>query len=170
MTLQNLEEYCEPDLPPECLLDPYNPANDQYYQVKTDLERRIIHASAILKPKQVLAVKGHFSGKTNKAIAETIGLNPITVGRYIRNAKAKRLLSLLRHYAAHLDGPNTDHRKSFLWRIAVDNREEKPTVAISAISEINRMAGIEANQQANTQGGVTVIVQHNVLEKGALDG
>lgn len=170
MALENIDEYCEPNLPAECLLDPYNPANDKYYKTKSDLERRIIHASSIMRPKQVLAVKKRFSGASNKEIAEALKVAAGTVSGWFKKPEAQRLRSLLAHYGAHIDGPNTDHRKAILHRIVVDNEIQKPTVAISAIAELNRMTGAYDTGIGSGGTSVTVIVQHPALEKSPLDG
>lgn len=169
LSLDRLDEYVEPNLPPELLLDPYNPANDQYFKTKTSLERRIVGHSATMRPKQVRAVKLRYLGKSNTEIAEVIKVTPHTVGRYVNTQAAQRLVSLMNHYARHCDGPNEDHRKSFLWRIAVDNQSDKPTVSISAITEINRMAGTYDKSAAAGTGNITVVVNNNVLQRGALD-
>lgn len=170
LTLENLDEYVEPNLPPEVLLDPYNPANDKYYEQKADLERRIVHASKIMKPKQVRAAKLSFTGMSFKEIAEKVGVTPTTASRYVNNPEARRLLSLLRHYQHFLDGPNDKHRIAFLYRIAVDNEHNKPSVAIAAFSEINKMTGAYDQGGAAQSPNITVVVNHQVLERGALDG
>ena len=169
MSLDVLEEYAEPNLPPEVLLDPYNPANDRYYQAKADLERRVVAATELLSSKQVRAVKLHHTGMSNKDIAKTLKCHPQTVSRYLKNPKATRLRSLLAHYQQLLDGPNEDHRVAVLWRIVVDNEQGKPSVAVSAMQEINKMRG-SYEQRDHGDTTIQVIVSHNVLARSALDG
>jgi hypothetical protein len=168
LALDRIDEYCESDLPVEATLDPYHPANDRFYKSKLEMERQIVHAQAILRPKQVLAVKAHFAGKTNVAAAKTIGVAQNTIAKYIKAPDAQRLLALLRHYRHHIDGPGFDHRKSFLWRIAVDNQPTKPSVAIAAITEINRMEGVY-DKKTQTSSTITVIVNNDVLQSTTLD-
>ena len=66
-----------------------------------------------------------------------------------------------------LDGPTQDHRKGLLFRIALDNEKEKPSVAITAITEINKMSGSYEQQGGGIVNNITI--NGELLPRGALD-
>jgi DNA-binding CsgD family transcriptional regulator len=167
-------ELTHPDidqLPPDCLLDGFHPAADEYMRATKRIQRLIVSASAKLKPKQVEAVKQHHSGDTHVRIAERLGVTPNTISKYIKAPTAQHLLNLLRAYQSAIDGPNKAQRINMLWRIASRNEIDSPSTAIKALAEINRMdeSLIAANHPGTNTGNVTIEINPVALPKTALD-
>ena len=95
--MQEYEEDCEASelLPPDVLLDPNNPANDDYLREIAMLKRLIVSESKKLRPKHVEMVKKHHLNKTNVLIAEELDVTPNTVSKALRKPEALKLLALL---------------------------------------------------------------------------
>ncbi len=121
-------------------MDASNPLADAFMKSVKQLQQAIVGVAALLKPKQVVAVKLHHSGVTNVAAANQLGVAALTIGHWLRLPDAVRLLSLLHHYHTAMEGPNEALRRNMLWRIAARLEEDEPRVAILALTEINRMA------------------------------
>ncbi len=157
----------------DLMLDPHHPGNDQYFKTQQDIHRKIRATKALLKPQHVALIEQHIGGKTNTQIALQAGVSPATVGRYVNSESGQRLIALSQYLNQHRDGPKKEHRLHMLYRIAVDNEKERPSIAISAIQEMNKLSGF-TNQQA---GGSTiqdnrvynVQINGELLPRGALD-
>ena len=160
-------------LPPDCLLDGNHPAADEYIQATRRIQRLIVSASAQLKPRQVEAIKLHHTGHSNTRIAEKLGVSIVTISRYIRLPKAKKLLNLLRAYQSAIDGPNKAQRINMLWRIARLNELDQPKTSIAALAELNRMdTQLQHDlQQSGTNQPQTLTIEINqkMLPRTALD-
>lgn len=158
-------------LPPEVLLAPNNPANDEYLRDVEALKRLIVSQTKCLHPAHVEIVKKHHLGKKQVDIAEQVSLTPTTVGRALKAPAAQKLLALLQHLALMMDGPRDAQRRNFLWRIAIANEEKDARVAISAIAEINKMTHQDKQLDAGQLGGnvVQVVINNEQFPRGALD-
>jgi len=167
LALVDLDELTGGELEPEMLLDPYNPKNDRYYQGLDDVRRRIAHQKSQMKPKQVTAVKLALSGLSGVRIAEKIKVSSNTVSKWLNSPAAIRLGTLLDTLNAYLDGPNKEHRKHMLWRIAVDNEELRPSTTISAVQEINKMSGSYEPSSSGSQ--INITINSELLPHGELD-
>ncbi len=165
-----LDEYLvgEEHLPPECLLDQFHPQNHQFYQDLNHIKRQILATGNRLKPYQREAVRLHRTGMNHTDIGKKLDISAPTVGKWIQLPEALRLKALMDHFQMLNDGPNAEHRKNILYRIAIDNTQKKPRVTIAAIQEINKMSGSYApeGQQGNV---VNISINGELLPKGALD-
>ena len=165
-----LSDYMEDaeNLPPEALLDPYNPHNDQYFK---DLKLNRMRINATVKhmnPKKKRCVELHMQGKSFKDIAELVNTTAGTVSKYVNSAEGLRFKALVNHLNAAIDGPNKLHRQAVLWRIGIDNEKKAPNLTISAIQEINKMAGSYA-ESGNPGNVVNIQINQEILPRGALD-
>ena len=167
LALEHLDEMTEEQLPIELLNDPAHPQNDQFYQSLNQIKRAILHQSAILRPIQVNAAKAALSGITHVKIAKKLDVHPQSVGKYLRDPGVKRLQELIRHMQHMLDGPTNEHRKNILYRIAIDNEHQRPSVSVSAIDMINKMSGGYDQQAPNNT--VNITINNELLPKGELD-
>lgn len=160
-------------LPPEYLLDSDNPANDQYLRQIEAIKRLIVAQSAIMRPTQIEIVKKRHLGKRTKDIAAEVELSPVSVSRSMRDPKAQRLLALLSHLGLMMEGPREAQRRNLLWRIATKNELIDPRVAISAVSELNKMSH-QGQVLAKGGGGpsnvVQIVINNETFPRGALDG
>lgn len=158
-------------LPPEALLAPNNPANDDYLRDVAVLKRLIVSQTKCLQPTHVEIVKKYHLGKRKCDIAEEVGLTPVTVGRAIKAPAAQKLFALLQHLALLMDGPRDGQRRNFLWRIAVANETKDARVAIAAIAEINKMTHQDRSLEAGLPAGnvVQVVINNEQFPRGALD-
>ncbi len=151
MALEHLDEMDEDNLPIELLNDPAHPKNDQFYQSLNQIKRAIVHQSAILRPIEVQAAKYDLTGITHVKVAEKLDVGAISVGKYLKKPGVIRLQQLIRHMQHLLDGPRQEHRKNILYRIAIDNEHQRPSVSVSAIDMINKMCGsYEEKSATNT--------------------
>jgi len=167
LTLDNLDELAEID-DPDLLVDPYHPHNDRYFSSQRDIMRKITHAKSQLKPKQVRVVELALSGLKTAQIAEKIKVTPATVLKHIRHPDAIRLAQLLQHLTQLRDGPKKAHRQHMLYRIAVDNEVNRPAIAISALDQLNKLAG-SYEQQGNHGNSINITINGAAMPKGALD-
>lgn len=159
-------------LPPECLLDSDNPANDQYLRQIEALKRLIVAQSALLRPTQIEIVKRRHLGKRTKDIADEVEMSPVSVSRNLKDPKAQRLLALLSHLSLMMDGPREAQRINLLSRIANRNELIDPRVSIAAISEINKMnhqGKVLANGGGGASNVVQIIINNETFPRGALD-
>jgi hypothetical protein len=155
---------------PEVEDNPYHPMNDRYYKDMRHAENRVMAAQRQMKPRHVQIVKMHFAGWNNVKIAEQVGNTDVTVGRVLHTPEAQTLLHLLNYIQSAAEGPNAAHRKAILYRIITDNEEKQPKVAISAISEINKMDMNEHLVKTGTAPGqVTIIINENTFPRTILD-
>lgn len=79
------------------------------------------------------------------------------------------MVVLLNHLQQQLDGPDKDHRKGVLWRIALENEEKRPNISVQAIQEMNKMTA--AYNDGNQGNGNVVNIQINgeLMPRGNLD-
>ena len=106
---------------PEAFLDRNHPQNDEYMQAIEHVQRKIMHASQMLRTKQVNIIKSVFAGKTFTDAAKENSCHPTTVSKLVSTKNGQRLLSLLQYHLKLLDGPNEALRRNLLWRVAVEN-------------------------------------------------
>ena len=158
-------------LPPEMLLDEYHPSNDTYIKSVHQIQRQVVQASALLKPKHVDMVKQQFKGFPNTKIAEQLDCSQNTVSKVLNSPNAKRLLALLTHHQVAVDGPNEAQRLNMLWRIAIDNEKVAPKTSVSASAEITRMTGLAFEQKQGGRSNQPIIININqdTLPRGVLD-
>lgn len=159
----------EEDLPPECLLDKYHPQNHQFYEDLTHIKRQLLATGNKVKPYQREAVRLHRAGMSNTDIGKKLDIGPTTIAKWLKLPECKRLNALMNHLQMLNDGPNQDHRKNILYRIAVDNTEKKPRVTIAAIQEINRMSGTYGAEGGNSGNVVQIQINGELLPRGSLD-
>lgn len=171
--MSDLLPYDSELIPPEFLLDDFHPANDEYLKQQELVQKKLVHLSSLMKPKHVKVVKMHFAGAPNTEIAEALQYNPQSVSQIINRDDAKRLKALLAFYQHGVDGPNEAQRRNMLWRMAITNEQERPTVSKECIAELNRMDGAVQSLEMAKQGNnnqVQIIINNEILPRGALDG
>ena len=160
-------------LPPELAIDQYHPEGDAYMQSLRAIQRAVVAASAKLKPLQVSAVKMTHSGLSYTEIGKRLQRAQNTIARWLALPEAQQLLNLLRHYQSSMHGARQEQRKHMLWRIAVDNEQTDPRVAITAVAEMNRMevAIHTVEAKANiTPTTVNIVINQDQLPRTTLDG
>ncbi len=161
------------NLPEEYLLDEGNPANDKYIQDTTFLEQQIMHVQRAMRPRHVQICKHIHTGTNNIEIADKLHISTATVSKIKNSPLGKRLLSLLAFYQVHKDGASHAQRRNMLWRIAVDNKENRPATAISAITELNKMdataAALDLQSQGLGTGKIEIHINQDQFPKGQLD-
>lgn len=176
--MNDLERYADDlietdmSLPPECLLDKYHPRNDQYFSDMNMTRKRLASQKALMKPKAAAAVTLFRSGKNFTEIGALLNIGPQTISKYIQSPDGLRLRALIDHHQQQIDGPNADHRKGILYRIVIDNETTDPTVAISAIKELNKMAGsyAETGSGSGSQGNVfNISINNELMPRTSLD-
>ena len=160
---------------PDEFLDRAHPENDQYMQAIERIQRKIMHASRLLRTKQVNIIKDVFTGKNFTEVAAINSCTPITVSRLVHSTAGQRLLDLLQYHIKLLEGPNEALRRNMLWRIAAKEELTDPKTSIKAISELNKMH-FQSEQLRNPAAGgqqpqqqVTININQQVLPRGALD-
>ncbi len=171
--MKELTPYDEEVLEPEDMLAEGHPANDQYLQNQKLMQQQIVDQSNRMTPVHVMIVKHHHTGLNNKAIAHKLGITPTTVSRVIKSPKGQRLKTLLAFYQHGIEGPTVAQRKNMLWRMAVKNEDDRPTVSKECIAELNRMDTIAYDREHAKQGSdgkIEIIInENNKLTKSELD-
>jgi len=171
--VRDLVPYDSELIPPEFLLDDFHPANDEYLRQQELVQKKLVSHSQNMKPNHVKAVKLHFKGLTNVEIAEKLSLAESTVSQIINRDDAKRLKALLAYYQIGIEGPNEAQRKNMLWRMAIVNEAERPTVSKECIAELNRMDNAAKQLDLTKQGNnntINIVINNDILPRGALDG
>ena len=138
-------------LPPEMILDEFHPTADQFIVNAQNTQRAIVAQCALMKPKQVLAVKLAYRGENYVSISKELNVTPSTVGTWVRSIGGRKLRALLVYYQAALDGPNEVLRRAMLWRISVKNENIKPTATIQALQTLNVMANVGEERKEKTK-------------------
>ena len=164
-----LAQYDYALLPPELVLDPDHPENDEYIKSTKNIQRLVIAQSAQMRPKTVQMVRLSHTGMSQQEIAQRLNVSPQTVSKHLRKEHGQRLRALLSYYDAAIEGPHKAQRKAMLWRIARSNENEDPRVAIQALAELGKAD--EAAAALPSIGGTTqIIINTAQLPRGALDG
>ena len=153
---------------PSGLDDQYHPRSDQYLQAIHRIQKAIVQQTTKLPPVQVRIAKLHHKGECNAAIAREVGRAAATVAKTLELEGVQILVTLLQHYQVAVDGPQEAVRRAMLWRIAVDNEIPSPKTAISAVVELNRMAGVGQANAAPAQ--TTIIINQEAMPRTTLDG
>ena len=151
--------------------DEFHPANDKFNKDNEQVKRLITVEQRQMTPRNVSIVKMHFRGMKNKDIAEQAGIGATQIGTILKQVHATRLIQLLHHLQASIDGPSVALRKAMLHRVAIRNEIKEPRVMISAVAELNKMGMNE--HVVNSEGfGQTVQIQinQNFFPKTPLDG
>lgn len=161
-----LAEYESTYQPPEELADEYHPANTEFFRHLRHAERHLTNAAKKCKENHVIVAKLRFQGRSNVDIAEQIKVKPATVAQIANRDDVKELIGLMQHLSMLRDGPNHEHKKRFLWEIAVDSKELDPKTSISAVQEMNRMDGV-GKEKHDTK--IEVTINNELLPRGPLD-
>ena len=150
--------------------DIITPLSDPYLNQVEDVKRYVVAIASKMKPYQVQAIKLHNQGKTKVEIAKTLGKHYHTIVRATSTKEAASLRRGLLILTALEEGASSAQRKNALWRIAHRNEKDRPSIAISAIAELNKMDNVD-QQNAATLSGNTINIQINndLFPKGALD-
>ena len=169
--MKTLLQHTPEHLPPEMLLDPHHPANDDYIKSVHQIQRQIVLCSSKMKPKHVDIVKHAFKGFSQVDTATKLSCSSATVGKALKSPDGLRLRALLVHHQAAVDGPNESQRINMLWRIAIDNEILHSKTSVAAIAEMNRMTITQFDQQNMRQGNqpITITINQEMMPKGTLD-
>ena len=173
--LQELfEDFADPTdtLPPELLLDPDHPDNDRFFDSLAHINRAVRDAAAKLRPIQKHAALLYRQGLNYTEISKKLDVTPTSISKWMNDPTAKRFLSVMDHHQRMRDGPNFDHRKAILYRIALEQEKSQPKTTIAAIQEINKMSGVYADNASggiNAGGDINISINGDLLPRGALD-
>ena len=168
LSKQDEEELAEFDhLPDEFRLDPYSPLNDPYFRHTKGIRQALIAHKAKMRPKHVSVAHLYRNGHPHKHIAATVKYSVGTIAQILARADVKKYISLLNYLSSYTNGPTEDMRKHMLWRISVDNEQEQPKTAISAVDLLNKMDGTYKDD--DDKGRIQITFNGNVFMKGALD-
>ena len=158
--------------PVQNFLDEHHPANDTYIQSVEHVERQLMHASSLLRPKQVKMMKSVFQGMNYTETAKFHGASARHVSQTAKSPNGARLLKLMSYHLQLLEGANLGQRRSMLWRIAQDNEKLQPKTAIAAVESLNKMTFKEweqKNPQNSGQGATTTIIIGDTMPRTVLD-
>ena len=164
----NLAQYDDSSLPADLLADTDHPANDAFMRSVNNIQRRIVAHCQTMPKSHPEVIRLVHQGVTNEEIKNRTGRGSVPL--LMKKPASKRLLALLQHYQAALDGPNVSQRKAMLWRIAQKEEENSPKTAISAISELNRTdTTLQPLEQGRSTGQTTITINQQILPRGKLD-
>ena len=164
----NLAQYDDNSLPADLLADTNHPANDAFMLSVNNIQRRIVAHCQTMPRSHPEVIRLVHQGLNNEEIRNRTGRS--NVSTLMKKPASKRLLALLQHYQAALDGPNTAQRKAMLWRIAQREEETEPKTAISAISELNRTdTALQPLEQGRSGGQTVITINQQILPRGKLD-
>lgn len=178
--LTPIDEHAEPEdsglQNPDDFLDRHHPENDAYMKSVEHVQRKIMHQTTLLRPKQVQLLKSVFSGNNYAVTAKLHNTTGQTVSRLVKSPNGQRLLNLLQYHLKLLEGPNEAQRRNMLWRIAVAEEKVNPKTSIAAVEQLNKMhfqqITIDNPLPNGTTAPVPQVVIHinqDLLPKGKLD-
>lgn len=172
LNLDNLDELYEmaeyqEALPDHVALDPYHPDNDEYTKTERRLRALCVTAAKKMRPKHVDIITMHVLGTKNADICQKVGLGSATVSKVLNDPKNDELKAILHHLNRHREGATLNHRKGILYRIAIDNEQNRPNTSISAIQEINKMTGVY--QEQSTPNKIQIVINNELLPRTVLD-
>jgi hypothetical protein len=160
-------EHPEAALPIELEVDKYHPDNYGFMKQVRRVEDMMVVQSNLCRTQDVPLIKSHFMGKTTKEIAKLHRKSGEVVRSALKRPESLRLLRIMRHHAALWEGPTIEMRVRGLTEIWVDNQQDDPRVAISAIAEMNKMQGVGKEK---FDPDINITINANMFPKGALDG
>ena len=152
-------------LPAHIELDKYHPANQDFFKRKKGISQVIVAQSMKMHPRHVHVAKMKLRGRSNDEIGAEVGIRPNTVAQIYSRDDVKELTRQLIFMDMHLEGPELALRKHLLWEIAVDAKKEDPRITISAIQELNKIAGIYNTPDST----INITINQGQLPRGALD-
>jgi hypothetical protein len=159
--LKSLAELTDDDYELQALVEPhqdYVTPDDPYYQEIQSLATEIgYYAKRIGKAHRAPAL--YLQGKTRQDIAEQINCAYQTVCNTLNSKDGRRMLALLQRAAIMEQGPSIAARQSMLWRIAVRNERDKPSISISAVDTLNKQQGLYIKDD-NSNQVPTIVVQN----------
>lgn len=155
--------------PPEDLVDAHHPANDRFYQQLRQLRGMVTHAAAQMRPRQVEMVRLFHQGVPTKDIAKRTQVATPTVYRHVNSERGQALLHALRLSQQLVDGPNLELRRNMLWRIAAAAEDNEPHTAITAIKELNKLAGAYPVQEQQAPTVTNITINNEALPRTKLD-
>jgi len=158
----------QPEVPDFLKRDPYHPESDPFIEQENNLKRAIVEQSEGMEPWQIETAKIYLDNKSIDQTRKIVKKRYDRVASFLKAGPAKQLVYLMELLRAHQDGPQENVRKHMLWRIANDNEKEDPKEATKAIAEINRMCA--PKETGGPGGGINIIINNPVLERGPLDG
>ena len=166
------DDWLNPDeiLPSELMLNDDHPDRDQFSQDCRDVERQIYAFGRMMKPKRRELSRLLRTHMKPPQIAKKLGVSLDSIYRWCKRPDVIRLTTLLDYQQRLVDGATASHRKAVLWRVALDNEQQRPNITIQAVQEINRMSG--AYQDAgngNTNNVVNIQINGELLPRGNLD-
>lgn len=153
-------------VPPELALDEYNPENQDFHQKSRRFQKLIVAQQAKCRPHHVQVAKQHHMGKRNVEIAQNLNIKQHTVWSILKRPEIQHLIDLLRLYGGHMSGPTIDHKRSILWRIAVDNEHQDPKTTMQAIDQMNKMDGVYTQKIDHE---VKITIDDGTFKQTALD-
>jgi hypothetical protein len=154
----------EVTIPIEHQIDKYHPDNQPFMQLVNQNKRLIVHHTAMCRPTHVDILKLHIKGRTNVAIAEHMNRTQGNICTVLKRPEVQKLKQSLTHLATLYLGPTLEHRKRYLWEVAIDNKQDDPRVGIQALKEMNSMDGV-GKEKIDQKIEITI----NQVNRGALD-
>ena len=156
-------------LPGELTLDLHHPMNDAFQRRIDELSGKIQAFGRLMPKKKRDVAKLYCRNLTTRDIAKRVDVCPQTVRKWLRLPKVAHLVLLIEHLKQAIDGPNLEHRKGILYRIAIDNEEKRPNISIMAIQEINKMSHSYAQPEQQAGNVVNIQINGELLPRGSLD-
>jgi hypothetical protein len=168
----HVDDWIDPNdlLPSELLLNDYHPSADEYQIAQREIQQKIFAFGRQMKPEHRELARLYRTSMKPAEIAKKLDRNIQTVYRWFKRDDVIRMVTLMDYLQQQIDGPNVEHRKAILWRIAVDNEDPKPNIAIQAIQEMNKMSGTYQEGGNGGNGNIVQIqINGDILPRGPLD-
>lgn len=156
-------------LPADIALD-YHPSDSEYIRGIEYIKTQIIVHSRTMPTLDVKVVKLANKGVRTAQIAKDLEITASRVSRIKGTDDAKKLLSMLAYLNTAIDGPREDQRRHVLWRLVQQNIDKDGRLALSAITELNRMAAADRVIAIGSggAGGLNITINNNI-PRGELD-
>ena len=172
-TLQELipDDWIDPAeyVPAELQLDDDHPDRDDFAQALREIDQKIFAFARQMKPKHREFARLVRTGMSPKDLAKKMDVTTKTVYTWAQREDVKRQIILVDYQQRKIDGADINHRKGVLWRIAMDQEETRPNIAIQAIQEINKMSGTYTPEGGNSGNVVNISINGELLPKTGLD-
>lgn len=148
----------DPDLP-------FIPVPDKHQRALDAFQARLERLAPFLRPQWREIVRLAATGHANKDIAAEVGVAPGTVTSVLQREHCQQYLALLTARIDYLEGPTVAARRQMLWRIATDNEDSAPRVAIQAVDVLNKQDGIYSDHLKPNSGDLNIQIINNFSQE-----
>ena len=137
--------------------------DDPYHKESIRLTSQIAAIKSRTSLKRLNIVDALLRGKSKTTIIEEQKTSWGTIAKTIEHDDIKQYVFATLRLIHLRRGPTMNARAAMLWRIALREEEDAPSVSIKAIDTLNRQEGVYVKDEGATGGGLVINIQEFVV-------